>query len=60
MFSNLTIGFLLGAGFAAWVYSKLMHSTGGNTKNSLIVAGCAGVAAMVLLVTLLGIFAPAQ
>lgn len=56
MFSNLTIGFLLGAGFAAWVYSKLMRSTGGNTKNALIVAGFAGLAAMVLLVTILGTF----
>jgi len=56
MFSNVMVGFLLGAGFAAWVYSKLMRSTGGNTKNSLIVAGCAGIAAWVLLTTLLGIF----
>jgi hypothetical protein len=56
MFSNLTIGFLLGVGFAGWVYSKLMRSTGGNTKNSLIVAACAGVAAMVVVITLMGIF----
>lgn len=55
--SNITIGFLLGIGLAAWVYSKLMRSTGGNTKNSLIVAGAAGLGAMVLLVTLLGLFA---
>jgi hypothetical protein len=56
MFSNLTIGFLFGVGFAGWVYSKLMRSTGGNTKNSLIVAACAGVAAMVMVITLMGIF----
>jgi len=56
MFSNLTIGFLLGVGFAGWVYSKLMRSTGGNTKNSLIVAACAGLAAMVVVITLMGIF----
>ena len=54
--SNLTIGFLVGAGFAAWVYSKVMRSTGNNTKNALIVAGVAGVFSMVLVSTLLGAF----
>lgn len=56
MFSNLTVGFLLGAGFGAWVYSKMMRSTGNNTKNALIVATVAGVFSMVLVATLLGIF----
>jgi hypothetical protein len=56
MFSNLTIGFLLGAGFGAWVYSKMYRSTGGNTKNALVVATIAGVFGMALVVTLLGIF----
>ncbi|MES2971735.1 MAG: hypothetical protein V4702_05435 [Patescibacteria group bacterium] len=54
--SNVTVGLLMGIGFAAWVYSKLMHSTGGNTKNALIVATCAGVGAAVLLTTLLSTF----
>ncbi len=54
MFSNLTIGFLVGAGGGAWVYSKVFRSSGGNTKNALIVAGCAGVGAMVLVATILG------
>lgn len=58
MFSNLTIGFLFGAGFAAWVYSKMLRSTGGNAKSAAIVAGCAGVGALVLITILLGIFAP--
>jgi len=56
MFSNLTIGILMGLGFGAWVYSKIYRSSGGNTKNALIVAACAGVAAMVVVATLLGIF----
>ncbi len=56
MFSNLTIGFLVGASFAAWVYSKVMRSTGNNTKNALTVAAIAGVFAMLLVATLLGIF----
>ncbi|MEO8863362.1 MAG: hypothetical protein ABI354_03505 [Candidatus Saccharimonadales bacterium] len=47
--SNLLVGFLLGAGLAAWVYSKIMRSSGGNTKNAAIVAGCAGVGAMVVM-----------
>ncbi len=54
MFSNLTIGLLLGAGCAAWVYSKMMRSTGGNTQNSLIVAAFAGIGAMLAIITILG------
>ena len=53
MASNLLIGFLFGIGCGGWVYNKMMHSTGGNTKNALIVAAIAGVAAMVLLMTIL-------
>ena len=56
MFSNLTVGFLLGAGFGAWVYSKMMHSTGNNNQTSLLVGGMSGVFAMVLTMILLGIF----
>lgn len=56
MFSNFTIGLLFGAGCAAWVYNKMMRSTGGNINNSLTVAGFAGVGAMVLIITVLGAF----
>lgn len=56
MASNFMIGFLLGAGIAAWVYSKVSRSTGGNTKNALIVAACAGVGSLVLTMTLLSTF----
>jgi hypothetical protein len=56
MASNFMVGLLLGAGFGAWVYSKTMRSTGNNTKNSLILAACAGVGALVLIMVLLGIF----
>lgn len=52
--SNLLIGFLFGLGFAAWVYAKMMKSTGSNTKNSLIVAAIAGLASMLVLVAILG------
>lgn len=54
--SNLTIGFLVGAGFGAWIYSKMMRSSGSNIKNSLVVATVAGVFSMVLVSTLLGVF----
>jgi hypothetical protein len=53
MASNLLIGFLLGAGFGAFVYSKALRSSGGNSRNALILAGCSGVAAMVILMTIL-------
>jgi hypothetical protein len=56
MASHALIGFLLGVGAAAWVYARVMRTTGGNTKSALIVAGCSGVAAMVLVMILLGIF----
>ncbi|HSX24132.1 MAG TPA: hypothetical protein VLE74_03470 [Candidatus Saccharimonadales bacterium] len=55
MASNFLVGFLLGAGVAAWVYGKMMRSTGNNTKNSLIVAAVAGIAALVLVMTVLGV-----
>lgn len=40
--SNVLVAFLLGVGVAAWVYSKLMRSTGGNTQNSLVASGAVG------------------
>jgi hypothetical protein len=58
MFSNLTIGFLFGAGCGAWIYSKMLRSTGGNAKSALIVAACSGALIMILATILLGIFVP--
>ena len=52
--SNVLVGFLLGAGLAAWVYSKVMRSSGGNTKNAAIVAASAGVGAMVVMTLIMG------
>lgn len=51
--TNGFIAILLGAGAAAWVYGKVMRSTGNNTGNALTVAGVAGVAAFVLMLLLL-------
>jgi hypothetical protein len=55
MFSNLTIAFLAGVGFSAWVYSKIMRSTGGNTTNSVVVAGGAGLVLFLVVITFLQI-----
>lgn len=46
---NLMVSFFAGAGVAAWVYSKIMRSSGGNAQSSLIVAGSAGLAAFVVM-----------
>lgn len=58
--SNITLGFLIGISLAAWVYSKMMRSTGNNTKNALIVATIAGLFGMVLAATLISMFTPAS
>ena len=48
--SNVMISFIASLGFAGWVYSKIQRKTGGNTSNSLVVAGGA---ALVLFIALL-------
>ncbi len=58
MFSNMMIGFLAGIGFAAWVFSKMQRQTGGNTSNSLVVAGGAGLVIFLLIVTVMALVAP--
>ena len=52
--TNELIALLMGAGFAGWVYSKVMHSTGNNTQTSLIAAGAAGFLAGFILWIVLG------
>lgn len=47
------ISLLVGLGAGAWVYSKFMNRTGGNTKSSLITAGICGGAIMVTLFIIL-------
>ncbi|GAC1393152.1 MAG: hypothetical protein NVSMB46_10050 [Candidatus Saccharimonadales bacterium] len=55
MLPNYLVGLMLGAGVGAWVYNKMMHKTGNNTQNALIVAGIAGIFAFFLIVTVLSI-----
>ena len=47
------VAIFAGAGVAAWVYAKIMRSTGGNTQNALIVAGSAGVAGFVVMMIIM-------
>ena len=50
------IGFLAAVGFSGWVYAKMQRQTGGNTSNSLLVAGGAGLVLFLVVITLLGMF----
>ncbi len=51
--SPVLVGLLCGAGFATWVYTKIIRSTGGNTKNALVVAAIAFVAAFVVMILIM-------
>ena len=46
--SNGVIAFMLAIGASAWIYAKLMRTTGGNTKSALMGAGISGVLLFVL------------
>ena len=48
--SAAVIAFMLAIGVAAWVYNKLMSSTGNNTQSSLSAAGVVGV--LIFIITL--------
>lgn len=56
MFSNLTIAFLVAVSAGAWVYSKMQLQTGGNTPNSLVVAGFAALGSFLVIITVLQFF----
>lgn len=56
MFSNFTVGIVLGIGVGGWVYGKAMHANGGLVQRALITAVVAGIVACILATTLLGIF----
>ncbi len=40
---NGLIAFLVAVSASAWIYSKMMRSTGGITQNAIIVAAIGGV-----------------
>lgn len=53
--SNALIAFLVALGATVWVYTKQMRRSGGLTRNSLIVAGVAGLFVFFLLLTVLSL-----
>ncbi len=53
MFSDVTISLLFAIGASAWIYSKEMHSTGNNTKGSLVVAAGLSLLLFLAMFTLL-------
>jgi hypothetical protein len=55
MFSNLTVGIVLGIGVAGWVYAKLQRYTGGNTQSSLIGAVIVGLIVALVGTTLMSL-----
>jgi hypothetical protein len=55
---NFTIAFFTALGFSVWVYSKLMRSTGGNTKSSLTATAIIGVLTFIVMLVILGILIP--
>ena len=52
---NGMIALFLAAGVSAWVYNKINRTSGGNTANSLTVAGVAGLFAFVIMLIVLGL-----
>lgn len=55
MFSSVAIGILAALSAAAWSYTKAERRTGGNVKNSSIVAGFTALVVFILVVTILKI-----
>lgn len=53
--SNWIIGLLLAVGAGTWIYSKLMRTTGNNTKSSATGAGIAALFIFFVVWILLGV-----
>lgn len=53
-------GLFFGIGFAGWVYYQMMRRSGGNTKNSLIVAVSAGLVGFFVVTSLLSMIFPEE
>lgn len=51
--SPIVVALLFAVGAGTWVYTKIMRSTGDNTKNSAITAGIAGIFAFVIMLLIL-------
>lgn len=55
MFSAGMIGLLVALSAIAWVYTKAMRQTGGNTKTAATVAGLAGVISFIVILTVVNL-----
>lgn len=53
--SNGLIAFFVAVSVTVWVYTKISRKTGGNTQNSLVVAGAAGLFTFLIALMLLGL-----
>lgn len=54
--SNIVTSILFSIGFGGFVYYKMMHQTGGNTKNSVIVAALGALVGFFVVFTIFGTF----
>ncbi len=54
--NSALIAFLVAIGGGTWIYTKMMKSSGGLTKNALIVAGIAGFLLFLVLWSALSLF----
>jgi len=57
---NGIIAFFVAGGAFMWVYSKTNRSTGGNLKNTLVVAGTAAVVVFLIALAILGMIPSAS
>lgn len=55
MLPTFFIALITAVGASAWIYSKVMNRTGGNTQNALIVSGVAAIMIFVITLTVLSI-----
>ena len=52
--SNGILAFLVAISASAWIYTKLMRSTGGNTKNAVIGTAVAGSVIFIAVIIIAG------
>lgn len=56
--SPFLVSFMFGIGVGAWVYNKVQKRNGGQSQQSLVVAGGAALAAFIVFLTMFTTFLP--
>ncbi len=51
--NGLLVSFILALGISAWIYSKMMKTSGGLTQTALIVSGMSGAVIFFIVVSIL-------